>query len=171
MEQENQAAEVNNQNGVDAGNAPQFAIGGQYIKDLSFESPNAPHSVYGITEKPTIDLNVDLNAQKLQDDTFEVSMKINAKATVGENKDVVFVTELDYAGIFALKNIPEEVLERTLLVDCPFILFPYARRVISDATRDGGFPPLSLEPIDFASLYIRRKQQQQEGAGEAAKSE
>lgn len=158
------AQSKDNTNGSDADkdNAPRFIAGAQYVKDLSYENPEAPVSLFSVREKPNVDLNVDLNAQRLQEDSFEVSMHITAKATSQKDKKVIFLVELNYAGIFTLSNIPEEIMERTLLVDCPFILFPYARRVVSDVTRDGGFPPLALEPIDFASLYAQRKGQEQD---------
>ncbi len=134
---------------------PSFAVKGQYIKDLSFENPHAPHSLTVVNQKPAIDVNVDLKGDKLQDNFYEMVLKITAKATV-EN-GTLFLVDLSYAGIFELVNIPPERIEPLLWVDCPFVLFPFARRVIADITRDGGFPPLMLDPIDFNALYIHNK--------------
>lgn len=130
-----------------------FVVKGQYIKDLSFENPNAPHSLLAINDKPAIDVNVDLKAQKLQETIYEMTMHISARATL-EGR-TMFLVDLAYAGIFQLTGIPDDKIEPVMLVDCPFVLFPFARRVIADITRDGGFPPLMLDPIDFQSLYLQ----------------
>jgi len=129
-----------------------FAIRGQYVKDLSFESPYAPQSLL-TTTKPAIEVSVDIKAQKLQDDVFEMTLHIATRATA-EAKSV-FLVDLAYAGIFHITGIPEQHIEQVLLVDCPFMLFPFARRVIADVTRDGGFPPLLIEPIDFHALFLQ----------------
>lgn len=141
--------ESNNQ-----GTLPRFHVTGQYVKDLSFENPGAPQTLIATEEKPKIDVNIDLGAQKLRDDLYEVTLKVTSKAKVQDKN--LFLVDLEYAGLFTLLNIPAERLEQILMVDCPFILFPYARRVISDVTRDGGFPPLMLEPIDFFSMYKKK---------------
>jgi len=131
-----------------------FTIKGQYIKDLSFENPNAPQSLINSTA-PKIEVNVELKAQKLQENIFETVLCITTRAIA--NDSTVFLVDLSYAGIFEISNIPQEHLEPLIMVDCPFVLFPFARRVISDVTRDGGFPPLMLDPIDFHSLYAQNK--------------
>ena len=135
-------------------NEPRFMMKGQYIKDFSFENPHAPASLMAMNEPPKVDMNVDLSAQKLQEEMFELTMHISVRAT-GER--TLFLTDLAYAGLFAVVGVPEENIEQLLLVDCAFILYPFARRVISDATRDGGFPPLLLEPIDFFRLFQQNK--------------
>lgn len=139
--------------------APRFHVTGQYVKDLSFENPRAPQSLIAGDEKPKIEVNIDLNASKLRDDLFEVVLKVSAKAL--SKDEPLFLTDLEYAGLFTLQNIPEDRLQQILFVDCPFILFPFARRVISDVSRDGGFPPLQLEPIDFFAMYKKRIEAQQ----------
>ncbi len=136
-------------------NSPRFAMRGQYVKDLSFENPHAPASLLRMKEAPKVDMNVDLNAQKIQDGLFELTMQVSARA-LGER--TMFIVDLAYAGLFEIANIPEENMEQLLLVDCAFLLYPYARRVVSDVTRDGGFPPLLLEPIDFLRLFVENKQ-------------
>lgn len=146
--------------------APRFIVKGQYIKDLSFENPHAPQSLLAMKEKPGLDVNVDLKAQKLQDGVFELNMILAARATAEGN--TLFLVELTYAGIFHLTNVPDEHVEPLLLIDAPFVLFPFARRVISDVTRDGGFPPLMLEPIDFTRLYMQNRDQVRKAAAPAA---
>ena len=138
------------------------AINGQYVKDLSFENPNAPFSLTQQASAPKIEVNLNLEAKSLPDNVFEVAMQITAKASVEENS--LFVAELTYAGLFTLINVPEDQKEMILLIHCPSILFPFARRVLSDATRDGGFQPLMLDPIDFAALYQQRKNDEQKAA-------
>lgn len=137
-------------------NTPYLAMRSQYIKDFSFENPHAPASLLSLKEAPKVDLNVDMAAQRLSEDMFELSMQINVRA-IGER--TLFMVDLVYAGLFAISGIPDDRLEQILLVDCAFLLFPYARRVISDVTRDGGFPPLMLEPIDFARMYVQKRQE------------
>jgi preprotein translocase subunit SecB len=136
-------------------NTPAMQVRAQYVKDLSFENPHAPQSLMATNTRPAIDVGVDLKAQKLQEDVFEVVVHVSARANVENN--TLFLVEVDYAGIFQLSGIPAEHIERVLLIDAPFIMFPFLRRVISDITRDGGFPPLMLDPIDFNQLYIQNK--------------
>jgi preprotein translocase subunit SecB len=146
-------------NGFDqnAADLPQVSILTQYVKDLSFENPNAPGSLQS-QEQPRIDVNVSVNAKRGGDNVYEVELKISAKAMAGEN--VAFVVDLLYAGLFGLANVPEEALEPFLIIEAPRIIFPFARRIIADSVRDGGFPPLMLDPIDFASLYMAQQQAQ-----------
>ncbi len=147
--------------------APQMGILGQYLKDLSFENPNAPNSL-ALQGQPQINIGVNVNANQLGENDFEVSLEIEAKAE-HEGK-VVFNVEMTYCGIFRLQNIPQDALGAVVLVECPRMLFPFARRILADATRDGGFPPLLLDPIDFAAMYAQRAaqaQQPQEGDQQA----
>jgi len=147
----------NNQDGQEGANQQQVrqvVINAQYVKDLSFENPNAPKSLIGKGEKPQIDVSVDIQVQSVDEKTFEVNLIIGAKANAQD--DALFVTELSYAGIFTV-DVPEAEKEAVLMVYCPGMLFPYARRIISDATRDGGFPPLMLDPVDFGALFQQHK--------------
>ena len=138
---------------------PQVIINAQYVKDLSFESPKSPLSLVNIKTAPKIDLSVDINVQKATENDYEVTLKISAKAN--NDEDNLFVVELLYSGLFSLTNIPDEAQkEQILLIYCPSLIFPFARRVIADVTRDGGFQPLMINPIDFASLYAQQKKQQ-----------
>lgn len=138
--------------------AQSFAVKGQYIKDLSFENPHAPQSLSAVNTRPNIDVNVDLKAQRLQDDFYEMTLHISARATAEGN--TLFLVELAYSGLFQVQNIPADKIEPLIMIDCPFVLFPFARRVIADVTRDGGFPPLMLDPIDFHALYVQNRAKQ-----------
>lgn len=134
---------------------PRFLIKGQYIKDISFENPYAPKHLMPSDGQPKIELNVDLKAQRFDDEHFEVTIHIAVQAMGKENP--LFITELDYAAVVQLMDIPEERIETTLFIDCAYLIFPFARRVLADVTRDGGFPPLMIEPIDFTQLYAQNK--------------
>ena len=136
------------------GQPPSMKILGQYLKDLSFENPHAPQSL-GIQQgQPEINISVNVNAKNLAPTDFEVELHLDAKAN-HEGK-TVFAAELLYAGIFRLENLPEEAIHPIILVECPRMIFPFARQILADATRNGGFPPLMLDPIDFASMYQKR---------------
>ncbi len=142
----------------------QVGIMGQYIKDLSFENPNAPAVLQQIANnKPNIDVSVNVNARKLGDEAFEVELKISCNSKYGDAG--AFVVELVYGTLFGVRNAPEQALEPFLLINAPSLMFPFARRIIADATRDGGFPPLMLDPIDFAGLYQQQQAQQQAAGG------
>jgi preprotein translocase subunit SecB len=141
-------------NGADT--APQVGLLSQYVKDLSFENPNAP-AVYQWQSQPEIDVQFNIGSQQLNDEVYEVALKVDITARAEGN--TAFAVELLYAGLFALRNIPNEQLQPFLLAEAPRLLFPFARRVIADCVRDGGFPPLMLDPIDFASLYMQRAAQ------------
>ncbi len=137
---------------------PNLQIVAQYIKDLSFENPGAPAN---LTSRPAIDFGVDLQARRGDAEHFEVEMKIRVTATADDKP--LFLLELAYAGLFRLVNIPENVLQQVLLIQAPFMLFPFARRIIADVVRDGGMPPLMIEPIDFVALYQAKMAQGQAG--------
>ena len=138
--------------------APHIAVNAQYIKDFSFENPGAPGSLATMDKSPQIDLSLDLNIQKLpEEDYYEVEISISAKAS--SNKKTLFVVDLKYAGVFNLINIPEEQIQMLLAVHCPSIIFPYARKIIADATQGGGFQPLMIDPVDFGVLYSKKMMQ------------
>ncbi len=138
-------------NGAAGPTVQPVTINAQYIKDLSFEAPETP-AIFNLmgSEEPNISINVDVRAGKLGENTYEVILNIKAGCQVGDK--TAFMAELAYAGLFSL-NVPEETLKAVLLIECPRLLFPFARNIIADATRDGGFPPLMLNPIDFVALY------------------
>ena len=143
------------------GQQPSFKILGQYLKDFSFENPNAPGSLAPQTKQPDINIAVNVNARNLGPTDFEVELHLEAKAS-GEGK-VMFAADLLYAGIFRLENFPANMLHPAVLIECPRMLFPFARQILADATRNGGFPPLMLDPIDFGTMYQKRLQAQTSG--------
>lgn len=144
---------------------PQLQVNAQYIKDLSFEVPGAP-AIYGelASQAPEISVRVDLGAEALQKNVFEVVLQLSVEAKIKDR--TAFIAELSYGGVFTL-NLPEEHLQPVLLIECPRLLFPFARNIIADATRDGGFPPMMLQPIDFVSLYRSRIEQMGQEQGNA----
>ncbi|MFD1106628.1 protein-export chaperone SecB [Sphingobium olei] len=150
-------------NGADT--APQIALISQYVKDLSFENPNAP-AVYQWQDQPQIDVQFNIGADRVADDVLEVSLKIEVKATAPQG--TAFAVELVYSALFGMRNVPEDQVQPFMLAEAPRLTFPFARRVLADAIRDGGFPPLVLEPIDFGGLYLQQAEQMQATAGEPA---
>ena len=134
--------------------AGQIHVLGQYIKDLSFESPNTPDSLQGAGENPNLNIEVNVGASQLGDDTYESAIDFKARAS--NKTGVIYNLEIIYAGAFQLKNLPSEALQPVLLINSPALLYPFLRRLIADLTREGGFPPLLLDPIDFAGLYARK---------------
>jgi preprotein translocase subunit SecB len=140
---------------VAADNSPSLIMRAQYVKDLSFENPRAPGSIFSLREPPQLEVSVNLGAQRLEPEVFELSIHVSARAIA--DKTTIFLIDLVYGGIFEVKNIADELLEQTIFVQGGFLLFPYARRVVSDISRDGGFPPLQLEPIDFNNMYAEQR--------------
>jgi len=149
---------------------PPLAVNLQYVKDLSFEVPGAPMIYTTLRSAPRVDINLDVQVRRVQEgqNSFEVTLAIRAEAREaqgngsGESPEGgvrVFLAELAYAGIFTLTGVPENTVEPVLLVECPRLLFPFARAILADVTRDGGFPPVMLQPIDFVSLWQSRRAQ------------
>jgi preprotein translocase subunit SecB len=141
------------------GGPQQLIINAQYIKDFSFENPRAPQSLIQQTTQPSVDINVDVKAQNLGPDVFEVILTINVTARAQDQP--VFLVELAYGTVVTVKNAPPEMLAPLILVETPRIVFPFARAIIANATRDGGFPPLMINPIDFAELLNRHQAEAQ----------
>ena len=147
---------------------PPLVVNVQYVKDLSFEVPGAPEIFSTLRAQPNVNINLDVQARRLQEgqEVFEVTLQIKAEAVEGpaasngqasgESK-TVFIAELAYCGVFTLSGVPENTIEPVLLVECPRLLFPYARNILADVTRDGGFPPVLLQPIDFVALWQSRR--------------
>lgn len=138
----------------DSSLAPQVNVLGQYIKDLSFESPDTERFFKGPGNNPNLQLNFNVNVRKLQEPVFEVALALEGEAKSDDG--VLYNLELVYAGAFALRNLPQEAIQPVLFIECPALLFPFARRLVADLTREGGFPPLLLDPIDFGGLFRRR---------------
>ena len=147
---------------TEGGEQPALVVNAQYIKDLSFEAPTAP-GIFSMLQQqqPELTVNVNVNAQPMQDKVFEVELHIKAECKSGET--VAFILELVYGGLFNI-NVPEENLNPVLLIECPRLMFPFARNILADCSRDGGFPPLMLGPVDFVRMY--QEQLKKEGEGE-----
>ncbi len=139
-----------------------IVINAQYLKDLSFESPRAPHSLLPNQPQPQVEIGVDVRPQQLADEVFEVVLSLRAEAKAGDS--TVFIVEMAYGGLFTLSGVPAEHVRPVLMIEGPRMLFPFARAIMAETTRDGGFPPLMLNPIDFAELYRRQVAQ---GGGQA----
>jgi preprotein translocase subunit SecB len=147
----------NNEGPAASAGQQSFGVITQYVKDLSFENPGAPQSVRDRAAAPNINIGVSVQSKALEDGELEVELKIEANARDGET--VIFAIELSYGGLFRLINIPPENVTPIAMIECPRLLFPFARQIISDASRNGGFPPLLIDPIDFVQLYRQRAAQ------------
>jgi preprotein translocase subunit SecB len=134
-----------------AGNRAQLTVLAQYVKDLSFENPGAPQSLQGPGQNPQLKISVNVSAEPRGNETFEVGLNLEVHAS--NDRGVIYNVELLYGGLFGLRNIPQNLLQPVLFIDCPTLIFPFMRRVLADVTRDGGFPPLMLDPIDFGRLF------------------
>src|ERR1700754_2690238 len=138
---------------------PQLNVLGQYIKDLSFENPNAPRSLAPADKPPAINIQINVIVQQLAQTDYEVALKLEGKA---ENAGaVLFAFDLTFAGVFRVQNVPAETLQPLVMIECPRLLFPFAREIVANAVRNGGFPPLLLDPVDFVALYQQRAAQAQ----------
>jgi preprotein translocase subunit SecB len=137
--------------------APGLAILGQYVKDLSFENPNAPQSLMTQPEQPpAVDVQINVNAKPMAGTDYEIELKVEVKAEDKKAKRLLFNLELAYAGVFRLTNVPQESVQPLALIECPRLLFPFVRRIVADSISEGGFPPIMLQPVDFAALYRAR---------------
>lgn len=147
-----------------ADNAPQFNVLGQYIKDFSFENPLAPRGPQGNTQQqPAVDVQVGVTANPLSGTDVEVVLKVDGKAEL-PGSGVLFAFELQYAGVFRIQNVPPEGAQPLMMIECPRLLFPFAREIIATTVAAGGFPPLMLDPVDFAGLYRQNMARAQAGA-------
>ena len=149
----------------DLANDPQVSILAQYIKDLSVENPSAPQ-VFQWQVQPNVEVEFNINVDKVADDVHEIVLKIQVSAR-SEN-GVHFVVDLSYGGLFGLRNVPEEALPPFLLIEAPRLIFPFARQIVADAVSNAGYPPLLLDPIDFAAAYMAQLEAaQNQGGGES----
>jgi preprotein translocase subunit SecB len=150
---------------ANAANAPGYSLVGQYIRDLSFENPGAPGSIMMGGPNPSFNVGINVGVKKQSDDVYAVEITLNAKAE--REKNVLFNVELIYGGVFRIKNVPENQLAPLLLVECPRLIFPFARQVLASVTQQGGFPPLMMEPVDFNAIYMQnlKQLQAQQAAG------
>ena len=156
MEDQNDATGIDAfANGDDS--QPSVNVITQYVKDLSFENPNAP-AIFQSQTPPAIDVQFNIGATQVADEVHEVVLKIDVRADV--DGQTAFIVDLSFAGLFGFRNVPADQIQPFMLGEAPRLLFPFARRVLADAVRDGGFPPLLLEPIDFGQLYLQQASQQ-----------
>jgi preprotein translocase subunit SecB len=133
---------------------PQLNVLTQYIKDFSFENPNAPRSLTPPQQPPAINIQINVNVKGLAENEYEVELKIEGKADSAGN--VLFGFDLIYAGVFRIQNVAQENMHPLVMIECPRLLFPFAREIVATAVRDGGFPPLLIDPIDFVALYRQK---------------
>jgi preprotein translocase subunit SecB len=149
-----------------AADSPHIRVLAQYVKDLSFENPTAAATTQRSDIAPSIDMGIDVNARPLgENEAYEVDLRIGAKASRGD--DVMFITELVYSGVFQFVNVSGDDVEPLLLIECPRLLFPFSRRLLAEVTREGGYPPLLVDPIDFAALYRAQLRERQNSGGAA----
>jgi preprotein translocase subunit SecB len=152
------ADQINNGAGVgaspDASKAPRLSVLVQYSKDLSFENPNAPRILAPQQPGPNISVQINVNARQIGPTDYEVTLLLEGGA--GEGQETIFKFELNYAGVFRVENIPPEQIQPAVMIEGPRLLFPFARQIIADAVRNGGFPPLYIDPIDFHALFLQR---------------
>ena len=133
---------------------PQLNVLTQYIKDFSFENPNAPRSLTPPQQQPAINIQINVNVKAVAETDYEVELKIEGKADSAGS--VLFGFDLTYAGVFRIQNVPQESMHPLVMIECPRLLFPFAREIVASAVRDGGFPPLLIDPIDFVALYRQK---------------
>lgn len=138
---------------------PAFRLQKMFVKDLSFENPSAPDIFLAKKTDPKVDLNLSVKNKKMENDHWEVSLAITAKFTNGDDDKAIFIVEIEHAGVFLLRNIPEQHIAAVLAVECPALLFPFTRQIISQVTMDGGFQPFLMEPVNFMALYENNKKQ------------
>ena len=136
------------------GEQPQLNVLAQYTKDFSFENPNAPRSLTPAQQQPSINIQINVNASPLGETDVEVELKLDGKAEA--EGQVLFAFELNYAGVFRIQNIPQENVHAIVMIECPRLLFPFAREIIASAVRNGGYPPLMIDPVDFVGLYRQK---------------
>ncbi len=160
----NAAQQTSAGSAADATEQPKINILAQYIKDLSFENPLGPDAISAMTDNPDVKIEISTNARPLQEGTHEVTLFIRGEARAGDT--TLFIAELTYGGVFELENVPQESLGAALLIEGARMLFPFARNIVADATRDGGFPPLMINPIDFVALYRDQHMVQADNAGQ-----
>jgi preprotein translocase subunit SecB len=141
-------------NGAQDETGPSLNALAQYTKDMSFENPNAPRSLTPQETGPQIGIQVNVNAKQLAETDFEVDLTLEGDAKTGE--EVLFKFELTYSGVFRIRNVPADQLHPVVMIECPRLLFPFARQMVAEAVRNGGFPPLYIDPIDFVGLYRQK---------------
>jgi preprotein translocase subunit SecB len=147
-------AEQNGDAAQNTANAPKLSVLVQYMKDFSFENPNAPRSFAPQQQAPNISIQVNVNARQLGPADYEVTLLLEGGA--GEGANTLFKFELNYAGVFRIENVPVEQIQPSIMIEGPRLLFPFARQIVAEAVKGGGFPPLYIDPIDFNALFVQR---------------
>lgn len=153
MTEESSQPEGGNGAGAEQNTAP-MVIAAQYIKDLSFENPLGPEALASLAEAPAVEIEINTNVRLLAENTHEVTLLLRGEAKAADK--TIFIVELTYGGVIQLGDLPEETIQPVLYIDAPRHLFPFARAIIANVTRDGGFPPMMINPIDFATLYLQQ---------------
>jgi preprotein translocase subunit SecB len=148
--------------------APQLNVLAQYIKDFSFENPNAPRSLSPSQNPPGIQIQINVGVGQLAPTDYEVSLKLEGKAESSDASTLLFAFDLTYSGLFRIQNVPEQQIHPVVMIECPRLLFPFAREIVASSVRAGGFPPLMLDPVDFVALYQQRLAQMQQQPATAA---
>ncbi len=143
---------------------PMLQVLAQYTKDVSFENPNAPDSLRSGQDAPAINLNIEIGRQMLSDDTVEVTLILKAEAK--RDQQIAFIAELEYAGLFAFRNVNIEDIQPMIMIECPRLLFPFARQILAEMTQNGGYPPIMLEPPDFAGMFRAEMMRRAADAGQ-----
>jgi len=149
------------QDTTDTSNTPIFRLQKLYVKDLSFENPNAPEVFFAKESEPKVDLNLGLKNKKLDDNHWEVTLAITAKISDTKTDKTLFISEIEHAAAFQIANVPEEHMGTLLAVECPTVMFPYTRQILSQASVDGGFIPFLMEPVNFLAIYENSKKKAQ----------
>jgi preprotein translocase subunit SecB len=147
-------AEQNGNAAQNAANAPKLSVLVQYMKDFSFENPNAPRSFAPQQQAPNISIQVNVNARQIGPTDYEVTLLLEGGA--GEGANTLFKFELNYAGVFRIENVPADQIQPVVMIEGPRLLFPFARQIVAEAVKGGGFPPLYIDPIDFNALFVQR---------------
>ena len=145
-------------------NQAQLSVLGQYIKDFSFENPNAPRSLAPSQTQPAINIQINVGVQQLGETDYEISLKLEGKAE--SSGTLLFAFDLTFAGVFRVLNVPQQTLQPLVMIECPRLLFPFAREIIATSVRNGGFPPLLIDPVDFVALYRQKMAQMQPQAAQ-----
>ena len=155
-------ANASEQNNANAGDTPQFRLEKIYLKDLSFESPNAPEAFFIQSPESNVEMKLRMTNKKADENHWEVCIEIQATVKESKSEKIMFIIEIEHAGIFFMQNIPEEHMQQVMNVDCPTILFPYTRQIASQASVDGGFMPFLMEPVNFMGVYQNKMNQQEQ---------
>ena len=153
---------MSEQNNANAGDTPQFRLEKIYLKDLSFESPNAPEAFFIQSPESNVEMKLRMTNKKVDENHWEICIEIQATVKEAKSDKIMFIIEIEHAGVFFMQNIPEEHMQQVMNVECPTILFPYTRQIASQASVEGGFMPFLMEPVNFMGVYQNKMNQQEQ---------